>query len=84
MVFNLKTGTYQSVSRTAGLVLALIDRHGTVEDAADEIVRKTGRQPMDARSAFAAHCHELARAGLLEVDQRPVGPRPSGAPSRAA
>jgi hypothetical protein len=84
VVFNLQTGAYHSLPRRAAQLLALIERHGTVEDAAAEIARKTGNPVDSVRSSVAAYCVDLARLGLLEVDARPVGPRPSRQRSPAA
>jgi hypothetical protein len=84
VVFNLQTGAYHSLPRRAGQILALIERHRTVEDAAADIARKTGRPLDSVRPSVATYCRELARSGFLEVDARPVGPRPSGQRSRAA
>jgi hypothetical protein len=84
VVFNLQTGAYHSLPRRAARMLALIERHGTVEGAAGEIARKTG-SPLDSvRPRVAAYYSELVRSGLLEVDTRPARPRPSGQHSRAA
>lgn len=84
VVFNLQTGAYHSLPRTAAQMLALIERHGTVEDAAAEIARNTGR-PLDAvLPGLAAYYWGLVRSGLLELDARPVGPRPSDQRPRAA
>jgi hypothetical protein len=84
VVFNLQTGAYHSLPRRAAQMLALIERHGTVEDAAAEIARKTG-SPLDyVRPNLAAYYWELVRSGLLEVDARPVGPRPSAQHAPAA
>jgi hypothetical protein len=84
VVFNLKTGAYHSLPRRAAQMLALIERHGTVEDAAAEIARRTGRPLDSVRPSVAAYCLELTRSGLLELDARPARPRPSGQGSRAA
>lgn len=84
VVFDLHTGAYHSLPRRAGQVLALIDRHGNAEDAAAELARKSGRPLDSVRPRVAAYCLELARLGLLEVRDRPLGPAPSGQPSRVA
>lgn len=84
VVFNLLTGAYHSLPRRVAHLLALIERHGNLEDAAAEIARKTGRPLDSVRPSVAAYCLDLARSGLLEIDGRPLGPRPSGQRSRAA
>jgi hypothetical protein len=83
-VFDLRTGAYQSLPRTAGVVLSLIDRHGSVDRAAAELARKTGRPLASSASCLASHCHELRRVGLLEVDRRPFGPQSPGPRSQTA
>lgn len=67
-IFNLRTGAYHSLPRTAGVVLSLIDRHGTVDAAAEELAHKTGQPVEMAVSCLTGHCTELGRAGLLELD----------------
>jgi hypothetical protein len=70
VVFDLQTGAYHSLPRRAGQVLALIDRHGSAEDAAAELARKSGHPLDSVRPRVAAYCLELARSGVLEVDGR--------------
>jgi len=74
VVFNLQTGAYHSLPRRAAQILALIERHGTVEDSAAEIARSTGRPLDSVRASLAAYCLELARSGLLQLDARPARP----------
>jgi hypothetical protein len=84
VVFNIQTGAYHSLPRGAAQMLALIERHGTVEDTAAEIARRTGRPLESVRRSLAAYCLALARSGVLELNARPAGPRPPGQGSRAA
>jgi hypothetical protein len=70
VVFNLRTGAYKSFRRDAGRLLALIERHGSMEEAATEIARETGRPLDSVRRSVAAHCVDLARSGLLEIERR--------------
>jgi hypothetical protein len=83
-IFNLRTGAYHSLPRAAGVVLALIERHGSVDDAAEELAHKSGRPLELAVSCLTGHCTELGRAGLLELDDRPPGTPPPRQGSRAA
>jgi hypothetical protein len=82
-VFNLQTGAYRSLSRRAGQLLALIERHGDMDDAAAEVARMSGRPLESVQPRISAYCDELLRSGLLERDGSRYGRVPvKGAPAR--
>jgi coenzyme PQQ synthesis protein D (PqqD) len=82
VVFNLQTGAYLSLSRRAGQLLALIERHGDVEAAAAEIARRSGRPLESVRPGISGYCEELVRSGLLEPDRGRRGRAPvKGSPA---
>jgi hypothetical protein len=83
-IFNLRTGAYHCLPRAAGVVLSLIERHGSVDAAAEELAHKTGRPLELAVSCLTGHCTALGRAGLLELDDGPPGKPRSRQGSRAA
>jgi hypothetical protein len=84
VVFDLQTGTYRSYPRKAAHLLALIERHGSMEAAAAEVARETGHPLDSVRGSVAAQCVQLIRSGLLEVDRGRPTPRRSGERSPAA
>jgi hypothetical protein len=84
LVFDLQTGAYRSLPHKTGRLLALIERYGSMEQAAAEIARETGRSLESVRSSVLACCLELARFGLLEIDRRSPASRSSDQPTRVA
>jgi hypothetical protein len=70
VVLNLQTGKYHGVNPSGGKMLEALERHGTIEAAADALVDELEVSREELQQDLVEFCRRLEERGLIEI----VGP----------
>ena len=65
VILNLNTGRYHGVNPSGGYMLELLDKLGSVEEAADAVAREYGLTPEKAADDLCGFCLDLEERGLI-------------------
>ena len=65
VILNLNTGKYHGINPTGGFMLELLDKMGSVEDAAEALAREYGLPPEEAADDLCEFCVDLEERGLI-------------------
>ena len=65
VILNLNTGRYHGVNPTGGFMLELLDKLGSVEDAAEALAREYGLSSEQAADDLCEFCVDLEQRGLI-------------------
>ena len=65
VILNLNTGKYHGVNPSGGFMLELLDKLGSVEDAAAALAREYGLSPEQAADDLCEFCIDLEQRGLI-------------------
>lgn len=71
VVLNLKTGRYHGLNPTAGIMLAELERGGTVGEVASRLVATQGWERDRVTRDLSELCLDLADRGLIELHPAP-------------
>ncbi|HEY7629797.1 MAG TPA: PqqD family protein [Thermoleophilaceae bacterium] len=66
-VLNVETGEYHGLTPEAGRALELLDKLGSVRQAASKLAAETGDPLEESQRVCLALCGRLANLGLIEV-----------------
>lgn len=67
VVLNLQTGRYHGLNTTAGRMLELLERSGTVGEAAALLAVEYKRPVEEVESDLTGLCADLLERGLIEM-----------------
>jgi len=67
VILNLNTGRYHGVDPSGGVMLELLDKLHSVEEASVGLARHYGLPLEQAADDLCGFCVELERRGLLEL-----------------
>jgi hypothetical protein len=67
IMLNLQTGTYHGLNPTAGRMLATLQQHDVIADAAAVIAEHYGEHPESVQADLLSLCDGLIERGLLVV-----------------
>ena len=65
VILNLDTGRYHGVNPSGGFMLDLLDKLGSVEEAAEALAREYGLSPEEAADDLCRFCADLEQRGLI-------------------
>jgi hypothetical protein len=65
VILNLNTGKYHGVNPSGGYMLELLDKLGSVEEAAAAVAREYGLTPEEAAEDLCEFCLDLEERGLI-------------------
>lgn len=71
VILNLETGRYHSVNPSCGFMLELLDKLGSVEEAAEALAREYDLPPEEAADDVCGVCADLERRGLIARTSAP-------------
>lgn len=75
VVLNLDTGLYHGLNPTAGRMLEMLERVGSVREAAEALAEEYARPLPDVQRDLVKFCEALAERSLLIIDR---GESPAG------
>lgn len=67
VILNLNTGKYHGVNPSGGLMLELLDKQDSVEQASVALAREYGLPLEQAAEDLCGFCVELEQRGLIEL-----------------
>ncbi len=65
VILNLDTGMYHGVNPSGGFMLKLLDKLGSVEEAAEALAKEYGLSPEEAADDVCGFCADLEQRGLI-------------------
>jgi hypothetical protein len=68
VILNLNTGKYHGVNPTGGFMLELLDKLGSVEQAAATLAKEYGLPLQEAANDLCDFCVQLEQRGLIVLN----------------
>lgn len=72
VLLNLQTGRYHSLNPTGGRMLELLEATSAVAEVAVQVADEYGQPLHDVQRDLCRLCADLAKRGLIEIDDRRV------------
>ena len=68
VLLNLETGKYHGLNPTGGRMLEVMEKAGTLADAATQLAREYDQPEERIQEDLCRLCAQLAERGLIEID----------------